>query len=108
MAANQQAFFQAATEIELPPPQLWTLDFGPWTLDFGLRGPVLIWLSAKTNAKPLEPSNHAPSSNSNLRFAPRAQRSVTQAFFHSSRAWPARTMARASVPMARAENRSSS
>jgi hypothetical protein len=28
----------------------------------------LIWLRAKTNAKPQAPSNHAPSSNSNLRF----------------------------------------
>src|ERR1017187_1691361 len=30
----------------------------------------LIWLRAKTNAKPQKPSNHAPSSNSNLRFDP--------------------------------------
>src|SRR5664279_667368 len=30
----------------------------------------LIWLRAKTNAKPQEPSNPAPSSNSNLRFDP--------------------------------------
>jgi hypothetical protein len=28
----------------------------------------LIWLRAKTNAKPEKPSNPAPSSNSNLRF----------------------------------------
>jgi hypothetical protein len=30
----------------------------------------LIWLRAKTNAKPQEPSNHAPSSNSKLRVDP--------------------------------------
>jgi len=30
----------------------------------------LIWLRAKTNAKPQAPSNPAPSSNSNLRFDP--------------------------------------
>jgi hypothetical protein len=30
----------------------------------------LIWLRAKTNAKPQEPPNHAPSSNSNLRLDP--------------------------------------
>ena len=30
----------------------------------------IIWLRAKTNAKPQEPSNHAPSSNCNLRFDP--------------------------------------
>ena len=28
----------------------------------------IIWLRAKTNAKPQEPSSQAPSSNSNLRF----------------------------------------
>jgi hypothetical protein len=28
-----------------------------------------IWLRAKTNAKPQAPSNHAPNSNSNLRFS---------------------------------------
>jgi hypothetical protein len=29
----------------------------------------IIWLRAKTNAKPQKPSNYAPSSNSNLRFS---------------------------------------
>ena len=27
-----------------------------------------LWLTAKSNARPQEPSNHEPSSNSNLRF----------------------------------------
>ena len=38
-----------------------------------IKGPSpcsLIWLRAKTSAKPQEPSNHAPSSNSNLRLTP--------------------------------------
>src|ERR1035437_8911775 len=30
----------------------------------------IIWLRAQTNAKPQDPTNHAPSSNSNLRFDP--------------------------------------
>ena len=69
----------------------WTLDFRPWTpagvpgcgakrpsrssglrrgcrsaRPKGLSPCSIIWLRAKTNAKPQAPSNHAPNSNSNL------------------------------------------
>jgi hypothetical protein len=41
----------------------------PFSRPKGPSPSSLIWLRAKTNAKPQEPSNPAPSSNSNLRFA---------------------------------------
>jgi hypothetical protein len=47
------------------------VDCGAGADRHGQRGPSrcsLIWLRAKTSAKPQAPSNHAPSSNSNLRF----------------------------------------
>ena len=47
------------------------VDCGAGADRHGQMGPSpcsLIWLRAKTNAKPREPSSHAPSSNSNVRF----------------------------------------
>jgi predicted RNA binding protein YcfA (HicA-like mRNA interferase family) len=42
----------------------------PFSRPKGPSPSSLIWLRAKTNAKPQEPSNPAPSSNSNLRVDP--------------------------------------
>ena len=41
-----------------------------WARPKGPSPCSLIWLRAKTNAKPQAPSNPAPNSNSNLRFEP--------------------------------------
>jgi hypothetical protein len=45
-----RTFFQAATECELPPPQLWTLDFRLWTFGCRLRSKTTLplkWIAVR-------------------------------------------------------------
>ena len=63
---RQSAHFSSIIGV-LAPTAVGGYDFlnPPWARPKGPSPCSLNWLRAKTNAKPQEPSNHAPSSNSN-------------------------------------------